>query len=121
MATEGSHRATVARDFNEDGVLDLLVTSVSGPHHLYLSAGCTAEGWLEVEAPLGAELRLTAGGRTQVGWASTKSGWGASALPVVHFGLGEAQTVERLEVRWSGRGVVVEDFEARQRLRITEL
>lgn len=119
LVSTGSHRAAVVTDFNLDGVSDFLVTSISGAHHLYLSDGCTAAGWLDVEGPIGAEVRVEAGGRTQVGWISSESGWGASRAPVVHFGLGEAQRVDRLEVRWSGLGVAVDDLEARRTVVVT--
>lgn len=72
-----------------------------------------------MEGPIGAEVRVEAGGRTQVGWISSESGWGASRAPVVHFGLGEAQRVDRLEVRWSGLGVAVDDLEARRTVVVT--
>lgn len=94
----GSFRAVVAADLNEDGVLDLIVTDVAAAPQLYWSEGCTAAGWLEVEAPRGARVEVTAGGHTQTDWVMTDSGWGAAQPPVVHFGLGDAQDVDHLRV-----------------------
>jgi hypothetical protein len=58
---------------------------------------------------LGALVRVKAGGRTQVQAHDGKSGYlSQSALPL-YFGLGEAASVERVEVTWpSGRTQVID-------------
>ena len=49
---------------------------------------------------LGAQVAVVSGGRRQVQVHDGKSGYLAqSALPL-YFGLGAAETVERVEVRW---------------------
>ncbi|MCB9797758.1 MAG: CRTAC1 family protein [Alphaproteobacteria bacterium] len=98
----GSHRAAVAADFNEDGVLDLLLTHDDAPPTLMLSEGCTAEAWLEVEGPVGAEVRVLAGGRERVGWIHTDSSFGAAKPAALHLGLGDVEEVDSVEVRLGG-------------------
>jgi len=98
LAEQGSWRSVVAFDDNGDGVLDLLVSHVQDRPHFYVSEGCTAAGWLEVEAPLGSKIEVTAGGQTQVGWASHDSSYGATFRLREHFGLGPTEVVDHLQV-----------------------
>jgi hypothetical protein len=125
-----SGRSVVAADHNQDGVLDLLVTNIVSDPHLWMSDGCTAAGWLEVELVgtaserhgVGARVEVEAEGKVQVGWATHASSAFAGKEPIVHFGLGEALSVDRLKVTWPS-GVVQETtagFTARRRVVVTE-
>jgi hypothetical protein len=116
-----SWRSVVTFDENGDGVLDFLVSEVKTRPRLYRSTGCTAAGWLVVEAPLNSEVRVTAGGQTQLRYVHTDSSYAASGPAEVWFGLGEAATVDRLEVQlpWGGGTRVAEDVAPRQRVRLT--
>ena len=118
LATEGSFRSAVASDHNGDGILDLLVTDVVDPPRLYLSEGCTAAGWLEVAAPEGSRVEVDAGGRTQVAWTRSKSGYGGARTPIAHFGLGESTMVDQLRVTTSNGELTQTDapFEGRRRV-----
>jgi hypothetical protein len=98
LATTGSYRSALAQDFNDDGVPDLLVSDVMDPPHLYLSTGCTSNGWLDVVAPINSRVEIDVGDQTKVDWATTHSGYGANHANIVHFGLGEHDTVDALRV-----------------------
>ena len=117
----GSWRSVVPWDDNGDGVVDLLMTHVTDRPVLWLSDSCTAAGWLEVAAPIGAQVVIEAGGRTQTSWVTAQSAVGGSKPPIVRFGLGEAALVDRLEVTgMDGQVWLVEaPFEARRRVTIT--
>ncbi len=116
----GSWRTVVAMDHNNDGILDPLITDVWRQPLLFMSQGCTANGWLAVEAPLSAKVEVTADGRTQTAWISTDSSYGGAMAPVVHFGLGEAEQVDELVVTMlDGERVDVPGpFDGRRRIRI---
>ncbi len=119
LATTGSWRGVSAADHNGDGVLDLLVTEVVGRPHLYLSQGCTSNGWVAIEAPAGSRVEVEAGGKVQVDWIHPTSGFGAAGPLEVWFGLGDAQTIDRLRVELPWDGGVYESsgaFEARRRV-----
>jgi hypothetical protein len=119
LAQSGSHRSVVAVDHNQDGILDPLVTDVVGTPRFYLSEGCTSAGWLGVKAPHGSRVEVTAGGRTQVAWASPESSYAAARPSGVHFGLGRSLEVERLRVFLpDGRTVEAERFAARRVLKL---
>ncbi|MCB9797759.1 MAG: CRTAC1 family protein [Alphaproteobacteria bacterium] len=102
LPVTGSHRAAVAVDFNDDGVLDLLLTHNDAPPELLLSEGCGEGSWLEIEAPLGSELVVEGGGRTWVEHVDTDSSYGAAKPPIVHLGLGEVEVIDRVTLHYAG-------------------
>jgi hypothetical protein len=62
-----------------------------------------------------------AGGQTQFIYKSTASGYASSSAGPVHFGLGVANTVDEIEVRWpSGTKQVLKNIAADQILPVTE-
>lgn len=59
--------------------------------------------------------------RTQTGMCSTSSSYQSASDPRVHFGLADASTVRRAEVRWpSGITQVLTDVTSNQVLEIIE-
>ena len=50
--------------------------------------------------PVGARVTVLAGGRRQVRWLSSGTGYLSGGDPRLWFGLGDAEAVDRLEVRW---------------------
>jgi hypothetical protein len=69
----------------------------------------------------GAHVRVTAGGRTQFAEARCPSGFLGQSDPRLHFGLGRATTVEKVEIRWpAGTTQVLENVPANQFLKVKE-
>ncbi len=106
----GAGRGTVVADQNGDGVPDALLGQAYGSPRLFVSTGCTADHWLEVEAPPGTEVVIEAGGTRRAALASTEHGMGSFGPARVHFGLGAVDTVDRVTVRlpWTQDPVVLE-------------
>jgi len=97
-------RAILARDLNGDGVQDLVGADFTrGVPWLFLSDGCTAEGWLAVEAPEGSRVVVEAGGVQRAGLVTGSPGYGATAQPQVWFGLGPAETIEAVTIYVPGQ------------------
>ena len=71
---------------------------------------------------LGARVRVTAGGRVLTQWHDGKSGYLSQSVLPLYFGLGDAATVERVEVEWpSGRTqVLTSGLTPNTTLRVTE-
>src|SRR5207245_4882394 len=101
-------RALVCGDIDNDGALDLLVTSVAGPARLYRNVAPKQGHWLMVRAidpalnrdAYGAEVVVVAGKRRWLGQINPGSSYLCSNDPRAHFGLGPAAHVGELRVLW---------------------
>ena len=89
--------------------MDLVVTSLDEIPRILLNSGGNGNHWLLVNTigrrsnrdGIGAALKLTtASGRTLYNHVTTSVGFMSSSDKRVHFGLGPATRVDRLEVRW---------------------
>jgi hypothetical protein len=104
-------RALAVGDLDNDGRLDVLMACLDAPllyahnrtgggHSLTLRL----EGTASNRDAIGARVTVTAGGQPHVAWRLGGGSYQSAGDPRVHFGLGEAQRVESVEVRWpSGR------------------
>ncbi len=105
-------RGAAFGDFDNDGDLDVLITTNQGPARLYRNDQLSGNrgirfrlvGTKSNRDAIGAVLRLTAGGETSSRMVKSGSSYlSQSELPVT-FGLGKRDVVSRVEVRWpSGR------------------
>jgi len=106
------HRGLVIADFDDDGREDAFVTVLNGRSLLLKNDGRGAGNFIQlslrrkggrVEAA-GAEAVVTtrgaAGERRIVRELMLGSSFGSSEDPRLHFGLGDAARVEKIEVRW---------------------
>ncbi len=100
-------RAGLLADFDNDGRTDALLTTIEGPPVL-LRNGCPdARHWITLvlepgagHLALGARVTVRAGGRTWVRTQHTASGYLTQNDPRLHFGLGAADRIDAVEVRW---------------------
>jgi len=101
-------RGIAVADFDNDGRLDLFVTNAGAEPYLYHNVEPLPNHWAEFllegtrsnREAVGAQLRLTAGGRTLLRFVDGGNGFASQSTKRVHFGLGPATTIDRLEVRW---------------------
>ena len=119
FAVETVSRALAKGDIDNDGDLDLLITSNGGPVQLLLNEGGNRNNALLVKTigtktnrdGIGARIRLTAGGRTLVDQVTSGSSYLTQHDMRVHFGLGASTKVDRLEVTWpDGRVDAIENL-----------
>ncbi len=112
-----SARGAAFADPDRDGDLDLVVVDVGEASRLLENRTPRRGRWIAVRTigtdsnrdGYGARVALTAGGRTWVREVRASQGLYSSSDPAVHYGLGQLERVERVEVRWpSGRLSVVE-------------
>jgi tetratricopeptide (TPR) repeat protein len=105
-------RGLAVGDLDNDGRLDAVVVVQNEPliylHNQTKEHGhfiaFALEGTKSNRDAVGARIAISAGGRQQVGERFGGGSYQSASDPRVHFGLGEATTVESVEVRWpSGR------------------
>lgn len=121
-------RGLVLTDINGDGWLDVMKRCLGDRTPMYLSR-CGREAWLELRtrapAPntyaLGARIRVTDGEQRWTRWMqSGGTSMYAAYEPEVHFGLGDRDHVDKVEIFWpDGRVATLHDVETRQRLVVT--
>jgi hypothetical protein len=97
-------------DVNNDGGVDLLLTTVGGRARLFRNVAPRRGHWLLVRALLdghhggrdavGAEVEVEAGGRKRLGLINPGSSYLSSNDVRAHFGLGKVRRVEAIRVRW---------------------
>jgi len=101
-------RGLACGDFDGDGALDLLVTTVGGRARLCRNVAPSRGHWLMIRAndperrrdAYGAEITVEAAGRRWVRQVNACGSYLCSSDPRAHFGLGQAATVDRILVAW---------------------
>jgi len=106
FALEKVSRGLVAGDIDNDGDLDLVVTN-NGQSADVLRNDSVRGNSLLVRAAIGARVRVTAGGQTQVRDVRAGSSYLGQNDLRVHFGLGHAAMADRVEVTWPSERVEV--------------
>ncbi len=98
-------RGLAAADFDNDGNVDIAVSSIGGKLALLRNTGAK-NNWLEVKLPVFAPGAIVTAvlpdGRRLVQEIHAGSSYLSSEDPRAHFGLGQAKTVQELIVRYPG-------------------
>src|SRR5262249_36745615 len=103
-------RSAVAFDVDGDGDLDILTNEFNSEPQVFLSdlAQKRPIHWVKLRLVgtrsnrngLGAAVRVTAGAMTQRQWMDGKPGSLPHSILPLYFGLGDAATIDRIEVAW---------------------
>lgn len=121
---------TAYADLDNDGDLDLIVNNLDSPAAIYQNrARELGKGgaWLQIKPQgsprnpfaTGARARIQAGTQVRYAELTPTRGFYSSVEPLFHFGLGAAQTLDRVEVEFPGKKLVVlENVPANQRLAV---
>jgi hypothetical protein len=116
-------------DYDNDGDVDVFIVNLNGRPVLLRNEGGNLNNWLQLELvggssnrdAVGARVTLRAGGREQVAQQKNSTGYLSQGDHRLHFGLGDSDTVERIEIVWpSGTVQVLENVPARQVLTVAE-
>jgi enediyne biosynthesis protein E4 len=120
-----AHRGSAFADFNRDGRMDIVVTSLGEPVELWENVSPNDNHWLFIK-PVGTRSnRDGIGTRIRIGSQSnlmtTSVGYASSSRHGVHFGLGNVPKIDKIEILWpSGKVQVLKDVAANQVLQVQE-
>jgi hypothetical protein len=97
-------------DFDNDGRLDLYQTNVDQPSMFYRNVTERVGNWVQLKLigthanrdAIGARVKLTAGGLTQIREVNGGNGYAGQSMSRLHFGLGNTSKVESVEIHWPG-------------------
>ena len=114
-------RSAVADDIDADGRPDLIMTSINWNYDtpgapeqkislrvIHSNFPIHGNHWVGVRlrensgapSPIGAEVVVRAGGKTQKGIIATGDSWRSQNAPACHFGLGKAPAIDYIEIIW---------------------
>jgi hypothetical protein len=95
-------------DVDNDGDIDLLANNCGERARLFRNDFLAKGHWLLIQAidpalkrdAYGAKLTVTTGGKNLTRWVNPGYSYLSSSDPRVHFGLGSATSVDRIEILW---------------------
>jgi hypothetical protein len=122
-------RGAAFGDYDNDGSIEVLINNQNEPPSLLKSARKPSGNWLILKlegtrsnrSGIGARVRLTAAGRTQMDEVRSGGSYLSQNDLRLHFGVGKATRIDRIEIEWpSGVRQVETDIAANQIISIRE-
>jgi hypothetical protein len=123
------HRGAAIGDLNGDGLLDVVVNTLSAPAEVWINKSPGENHWLEIQLQgtrsnrdgIGAQVKIVSASGSQFNHKSNAAGYASSSAGPIHFGLGKDKIVNLVEIRWpSGTIQTLKDVPADQVLTIKE-
>ena len=128
-ATAARHRGCAFGDFEGNGRIDIVATSLDQNAELWMNRSQNTGHWLDVALQgsksnrdgLGARIKIVTNAGTQYNHQTSSVCYASSTLGPVHFGLGADTRANVVEVHWpSGFVQTLENVHADQVLKVTE-
>jgi enediyne biosynthesis protein E4 len=108
LSVPAAHRGAAFGDLNNDGKVDVVVTVLNGGPELLMNRSNNHHHWIILNLVgvadnrdgLGTKVKITTSHGSQYNEATTAVGYNSSSDKRVHFGLGDATVVDRIELAW---------------------
>jgi hypothetical protein len=122
-------RGLATGDIDNDGREDVVVSSNNGPAWVLMNRTETQNHWITLKLVgvktnrdgIGARVKISTATGDQYATVTTGGSYQSSSDKRVHFGLGSAAAVARIEISWpSGIHQTLRDVKADQFLSVTE-
>jgi hypothetical protein len=122
-------RGLATGDIDNDGKVDVVITSNDGPAWVLRNETATQNHWLTLKLVgvksnrdgIGAQVEITTAAGMQCAMVTTAGSYESSSDRRVHFGLGNATAAKQIRIRWpSGIVQLIDDTKADQILIVTE-
>jgi hypothetical protein len=123
------HRGAAFGSFNNDGKIDIVVTAVNDKPQLLMNRTTNNNHWIILKLVgtkdnrdgLGTKVKITTAEGVQYNQATTAVGYSSSSDKRVHFGLGHASVIDKIELSWpTGVKQVLTHVKADQVLTVVE-
>ena len=103
-----SSRGAAFGDFDNDGDIDVLVLNMNDVPSLLRNDGGNKQNWIKIKligvkcnrTAIGARVRVLTGNHSQIDEVRSGSSVMSQSDLRLHFGLGKAQTIDLIEVKW---------------------
>jgi len=127
--TPRMHRGAAFGSLNNDGKIDVVVSVINDKPQLLMNRTANGNHWIILKLVgtkdnrdgLGTKVKITTSEGVQYNHATTAVGYSSSSDKRVHFGLGKAATIDRIELSWpTGVKQVLTNVKADQVLTIVE-
>lgn len=135
ISTPSSSRGCAFGDFDNDGDIDVVVNTVNDYPQLLRCDAKTGNNWIKVKligtksnrSAIGARLKCVTTSReektthAQIDEVRSSSGYFSQSDLRIHFGLGKAEKVDLIEIRWpSGAVETLRDIKPNQLIYVRE-
>jgi hypothetical protein len=119
------HRGCAFADFNNDGKIDAVVSSLQDTAELWENVSPNQNNWIILKLTGTKSNRDGIGARVRIGnqynHMTSAGGYASSSHFGVHFGLGKIEQIANLEIKWpSGIVQALKDVKANQILQVRE-